>query len=79
MVQYKIYYFQGRGAGETARLILAYAGQQFEDVRLTQDEFKADYKSSKTFYNKLYVRVIHGQAGEYWAPKYELVPKVTVD
>ena len=22
---------------------------------------------------------IHGQAGGYWAPKYELVPKVTVD
>ena len=24
-------------------------------------------------------RSIHGQAGGYWAPKYELVPKVTVD
>ena len=23
--------------------------------------------------------IIHGQAGGYWAPKYELVPKVTVD
>ena len=25
------------------------------------------------------VMIIHGQAGGYWVPKYELVPKVTVD
>ena len=27
----------------------------------------------------LIMMIIHGQAGGYWVPKYELVPKVTVD
>ena len=33
MSTYKLYYFNGRGRGEICRLILAAAGQQFEDIR----------------------------------------------
>jgi len=81
MVQYKIYYFQSRGAGETARLILAYGGQQFEDVRLTQDEFKANYKSKMPF-GQLPVLEVDGKQlpqsfaiNRYLARKYGLAGK----
>jgi hypothetical protein len=49
MVEYKLYYFNARGGGEPARLILHYAGQKFEDIRLTPEEFGKDYKSSNKF------------------------------
>ncbi|CAF0871993.1 unnamed protein product [Rotaria sordida] len=37
--QYKLHYFDGRGRGEAIRLIFAYAGQKFEDVRYSFDEW----------------------------------------
>ncbi|KHJ85156.1 glutathione S-transferase protein [Oesophagostomum dentatum] len=39
MVHYKLLYFNGRGNGECARQIFAVAGQQYEDVRLTHEQF----------------------------------------
>ena len=42
----KFTYFNGRGLGELSRLILAQAGVEFEDQRLTPDEWKK-LKSSK--------------------------------
>ncbi|VDO96002.1 unnamed protein product [Heligmosomoides polygyrus] len=39
MVNYKLTYFNGRGAGECARQIFALADQKYEDVRLTQETF----------------------------------------
>jgi len=39
MSTYKLIYFDGRGRGEISRLILATAGQKFEDVRYQQDEW----------------------------------------
>jgi glutathione S-transferase len=39
MSTYKLYYFDGRGRGEISRLILATAGQKFEDVRYQQNEW----------------------------------------
>ena len=42
----KFTYFNGRGLGEISRLILAQAGVEFEDQRLTPDEWKK-LKSSK--------------------------------
>ncbi|KAL6736811.1 hypothetical protein Aduo_007118 [Ancylostoma duodenale] len=39
MVHYKLTYFPVRGAGECARQIFALAGQEFEDVRLTKEQF----------------------------------------
>eukprot|EP00057_Strongylocentrotus_purpuratus_P033451 XP_791441.2 PREDICTED: S-crystallin SL11 [Strongylocentrotus purpuratus] len=41
MPTYELVYFNARGRGEIARLLLAQAGVDYEDTRLTQDEFKA--------------------------------------
>ncbi|CAL2033600.1 unnamed protein product [Caenorhabditis brenneri] len=41
MVAYKFTYFNGRGAGEVVRQILAYAGQEYEDNRVTMEEWPA--------------------------------------
>lgn len=34
MVNYKLYYFNGRGRAEISRLILAAAGVKYDDVRI---------------------------------------------
>ncbi|KAL6736813.1 hypothetical protein Aduo_007120 [Ancylostoma duodenale] len=39
MVHYKLTYFNGRGLGECARQLFALADQQYEDVRVTHEEF----------------------------------------
>jgi glutathione S-transferase len=39
MSTYKLYYFNSRGRGETARLIFAAAGQKFEDVRFEREQW----------------------------------------
>ncbi|EPB80181.1 hypothetical protein ANCCEY_00736 [Ancylostoma ceylanicum] len=46
MVKYKLIYFNGRGRAECARQIFALAGQEYEDVRLTHEQF-APLKPSK--------------------------------
>ena len=45
MSQYKLVYFNVRRRGEVSRLILAAAGQQFEDVRLEKAKWIAEYKA----------------------------------
>jgi len=44
----KLIYFNARGRAELARLILAQAGADYEDSRLTREEWP-NYKPSKTF------------------------------
>ncbi|KAI6183516.1 hypothetical protein M3Y97_00497300 [Aphelenchoides bicaudatus] len=39
MSNYKLTYFPGRGLTEASRLVLHYAEQKFEDLRLTHDQF----------------------------------------
>ena len=41
MSTYKLYYFNGRGRGEVARLIFAAAGEKFEDIRYDRTEWGA--------------------------------------
>lgn len=48
MVQYKLVYFNFRGRGEIARLILAAAGQKFEDFRLEREQWP-EYKPKAPF------------------------------
>ena len=46
---YKLYYFQGRGRAEASRLILAYAGIKYEDVRLSGKEQWPEFKPKTPF------------------------------
>ncbi|EGT49305.1 hypothetical protein CAEBREN_30187 [Caenorhabditis brenneri] len=41
MVPYKLSYFSVRGAGEIARQIFVYAGEEFEDNRISKGEWSA--------------------------------------
>ncbi|KAJ8712540.1 hypothetical protein PYW07_005382 [Mythimna separata] len=41
MTNYVFYYFDGKGLGEASRLLMAYGGQQFEDRRVTPQEWPA--------------------------------------
>lgn len=41
----KLYYFDGKGRGETARLVMRYGGLEFEDIRFTFEEFTTKYKA----------------------------------
>jgi glutathione S-transferase len=41
MSTYKLYYFNGRGRAEVSRLILAAAGQKYEDIRYEHDQWAA--------------------------------------
>ena len=44
--QIKVTYFNARGRAESTRLLLAYAGVQYEDHRISREEW-ADLKPSK--------------------------------
>ncbi|VDL82879.1 unnamed protein product [Nippostrongylus brasiliensis] len=60
MVNYKLIYFDGRGAGECARQIFALAEQPYEDVRLTKETF-APLKATFPF-GQVPVLEVDGQA-----------------
>ena len=41
MSKYTYYYFDAKALGESGRLLLAYGGQEFEDIRLNDEEWPA--------------------------------------
>ncbi|KAH7666395.1 GST-5 protein, partial [Aphelenchoides avenae] len=49
MVHYKVVYFDARGAGEVARLILRHAGVDFEDQRVQHSEWPGELKAKAPF------------------------------
>ena len=50
MPSYKLYYFNLRGRAELARLIFAYAGVEYEDVRFDRNtEWPTIYKNKMPF------------------------------
>ena len=51
MPVYKLMYFPARARGELARLLFAAAGQDFEDQRLTFEQW-GPVKSSKSFLSR---------------------------
>ena len=53
MGKLKLIYFNGRGRGEPARLILAQAGVEYEDERIEFEDWPA-FKPSKMFCILLY-------------------------
>ena len=40
MSSYKLVYFQARGSAEISRLVFAAAGKEYEDVRISTDDWK---------------------------------------
>lgn len=50
MPEYKLYYFNGRGRAEIARLLLAVSGTKYEDIRFRMDEEWNKFKTGNTFY-----------------------------
>jgi len=44
---YKLFYFDSRGWAEAIRLILHYAGEEFEDVRYTIADWEASWETEK--------------------------------
>jgi len=40
----KLVYFDGKGRAEVARLILAAAGKEYEDIRLAEENWNTDTK-----------------------------------
>ena len=59
MPTYKLYYFNVRGRAEPIRFVFAQAGVQYEDVRLTQEQW-AEFKP-KTPYGTLPVLEVDGK------------------
>jgi len=75
---YKLQYFNGRGRGEIPRLLLAAAGQKFEDVRIEQEDWPAE--KGKTPFGSMPVLTVDGkwlaQSGSvcrYLAAKFNLL------
>ena len=58
MPTYKLHYFNSRGTAEVARLVFAQAGVQYEDVRLTHEQW-AEFKP-KTPYGVMPVLEVDG-------------------
>ena len=49
MSTYKLLYFNARGGGEPARIILAQAGVKYEDVRFeSEEQWATEFKEGKS-------------------------------
>lgn len=47
---FKLRYFNIKGLAEPIRFVLAYAGQEYEDIRVSQEDWPAIKPSKKIFF-----------------------------
>lgn len=47
---FKLRYFNIKGLAEPIRFVLAYVGQEYQDIRVTQEDWPAIKPSKKTFF-----------------------------
>lgn len=59
MVEYKFYYFNARGRGELIRYVFAAAGQKYEDVRFSREEWP-QHKPRAPFGQAPFLEVVDG-------------------
>lgn len=65
--RYKLVYFQGKGRGEPIRLIFHHFGVDFDDIRLSQEEWQA-HKQLKSKMNTTFLSELGGDGGEVSRP-----------
>ena len=63
MSGYKLYYFNVRGRGELARLAFAAANIEFEDIRLTKDEWAIEKASKSNMFSYRIDSSLHIEIG----------------
>ncbi|ETN78539.1 hypothetical protein NECAME_10312 [Necator americanus] len=75
MVQYKLIYFQGRGLGEIIRQIFALAGEKYEDVRYSFEEWPKhkDGFAGKSPFEEALVDSIADQYKDYFNEIYPFI------
>ncbi|CAD5216302.1 unnamed protein product [Bursaphelenchus okinawaensis] len=85
MVQYKLTYFNLRGRAETARLILKYAGVDFEDFRFDSRDYVAEHRDEFP-YGQVPILHVDGTViaqsiaiNRYLAKKYNLAGKDDIE
>ena len=57
MTKFVFYYFDVKGLGEGCRLLMVYGGQEFEDRRITREEWP-EIKPSEYFCNIIFLYMI---------------------
>ena len=65
MANYKLYYFHKKARAEPIRLLFAYRGIKYEDIRISDDEWRSEYKSKMPF-NAIPVLEEDGKKLEVW-------------
>ena len=58
MPEYKLYYFDSRGRAEYIRYVLALVGVQYEDIRVSKDDWP-ELKESKLHQFRIEIKLLY--------------------